>query len=110
MELMLKISDLSGGRKTLDCSAMKLQRGGDICRSMEAHGNVLGVSEPSSSVLQRQTSTVSSRANFTVVDFAMTETAYDSCRDSLFSRNQTTRLKRGMEKKTDNGSSIGYNK
>jgi hypothetical protein len=55
---------------------MKLQRAGDICRSTEAHGNVLGVSEPSSGVLQRQTSTVSSRANFTVVDFAMTEAAY----------------------------------
>jgi uncharacterized membrane protein YjfL (UPF0719 family) len=55
---------------------MRLRRAGDICRSMETHGNVLGVSGPSFGGLQRQTSTVSSRANFAVVDFAMTEAAY----------------------------------
>jgi hypothetical protein len=76
MEPMLRTSGLSDGRKTLDCSAMKLRRVGDICRSTEGHGNALGVSEPSSGVLQRQTSAAGSHANFTVVDFAMTEAAY----------------------------------
>jgi hypothetical protein len=76
MEPMLRTSDLSGGRKTLDCSAMKLRHVGDICHSTEGHGNVLGVSKPLSGVLQCQASTVSSRANVTVVDFAMTEAAY----------------------------------
>lgn len=55
---------------------MKLRRAGDICHSTEAHGNVLGVSEPPSGVLRCQTSTTSSRANFAVVDLAMTEAAY----------------------------------
>ena len=84
---------------------MKLRRAGDICHSMEAHDNALGVSGPPSGVLQHQTSTTSSCTNFAVVDFAMTEAAYTVVRllqkfPVLEKPHDETEVKTGKEQQT----------
>jgi hypothetical protein len=76
MGTMQKTSDLRGGGKTWGCSGTKRRRAGGIYLSTEGRGNALEVSAPCCVANDINGSSNIHALTVSIVDFAMTETAY----------------------------------